>query len=144
VTDELVKLAPDDEAVLAVLAHELGHLNRRHSLRMLIQGSIVAGLVAWYLGDVSSVAAGLPTLLLQSRYSRAHEREADRFAATMLKANGIPPRRLADMLSRLEAAHRDRAGKAADGAQEDQQRPAFADYYSSHPATKERIDALAQ
>ena len=77
VTDQLVALAGHDEEVLAVLGHELGHVERRHSLRMLIQGSIVGAVVAWYTGDVSSVAAGLPSFLLQARYSRNHEREAD-------------------------------------------------------------------
>ncbi|MEQ1774287.1 MAG: M48 family metallopeptidase, partial [Burkholderiales bacterium] len=96
VTDQLVALAAHDEEILAVLTHELGHLNRRHGLRMMIQGSIVAFVVSWYMGDVSSAAAGLPTLLLQARYSRNHEREADEFGAAMLKANGISPRRLGE------------------------------------------------
>lgn len=144
ITDELVTLAKHDEEIIAVLAHELGHLDRRHSLRMLIQSSIVAFIVAWYLGDVSSVAAGFPTLLLQARYSRGHESEADRFAAAMLKANGISPRRLGDMLMRLEAAHRTRPGDESKRPQEDRGSPPLADYYSSHPATKERIDALMQ
>jgi Zn-dependent protease with chaperone function len=143
VTDELVKLAADDEEIIAVLAHELGHLDRRHSLRMLIQGSIVGFIVASYLGDVSSVAAGFPTLLLQLRYSRDHEREADRYAAALLKANGISPRRLGDMLARLEAAHLGRAENNVP-PQEERRRRSAPDYYSSHPATRERIEALGQ
>lgn len=142
VTDELVKLAGDDEEIIAVLAHELGHLDRRHSLRMLIQSSIVAFVVAWYLGDVSSVAAGLPTLLLQLRYSRDHEREADSYAAGLLKANGISPRRLGDMLARLEAAHFGDSGKVP--PQRERERSSLSDYYSSHPATRERIEALSR
>jgi Zn-dependent protease with chaperone function len=139
-TDELVALAGDDEEILAVLAHELGHLNRRHSVRMLIQGSIVAFIVAWYVGDVSNVAAGLPILLLQARYSRTHESEADRFAGAMLKANGISPRRLSSMLARMEAAR--------DGAAREERKPrgqsGTFDYLSSHPATAERIRQLEE
>lgn len=139
VTDQLVKLAKNDQEIIAVLAHELGHLNRRHSLRMLIQSSIVAFAVAWYLGDVSNVAAGLPTLLLQARYSRDHEREADAYAANMLKANGISPGRLADILGRMEQAH---TGKAEEeGAKHSD---SLGDYMSSHPATRERIKLLEQ
>lgn len=132
-TDELVKLAGEDGEVVAVLAHELGHLDRRHSLRMLIQSSIVGLVVAWYLGDVSSVAAGLPTLLLEAGYSREHEREADDYAARLLAYNGLSPLLLADMLEKLEAAHREGAAKE-DGE--------GLDYFSSHPATRERIDRL--
>src|SRR5262245_35194005 len=141
VTDELVKLAGDDEEILAVLAHELGHLDRRHSVRMLIQGSIVAFVVAWYLGDVSGIAAGLPTLVLQARYSREHEREADRFAVAMLKANAISPRRLASMLARMEAA-RDEAARKKQGKASPSKSAPELDYLSSHPATAERIKEL--
>jgi Zn-dependent protease with chaperone function len=149
VTDQLVALAAHDDEILAVLTHELGHLNRRHGLRMLIQGSIVALVVSWYMGDVSSVAAGLPTLMLQARYSRNHEREADDFAAAMLKANGISPRRLAAMLEKLEASHRSasatndtNADKHSGPAAERSNRGSIGDYLASHPATRERIDAL--
>ncbi len=153
VTDQLVALAAHDEEILAVLAHELGHLNRRHALRMLIQGSIVAFAVTWYMGDVSSVAASLPTLLLQARYSRNHEREADEFGAAMLKINGMSPRRLAEMLGKLEASHRAnraKAGEQQSGKEKGQDgeaapaatRGGISDYLASHPATRERIDAL--
>lgn len=141
-TDELVQLAGHDEEILAVLAHELGHLDRRHSLRMLIQGSIVAFVVAWYIGDVSNVAAGLPTLLLQARYSRDHEREADRFAVAMLKANGIPPQRLGAILAKMETAREATAETGRKSAP--RSRSTASDYLSSHPATAERINALEE
>ncbi len=139
VTDQLVSLAGHDEEIMAVLAHELGHLKRRHSLRMLIQGSIVGFAVAWYLGDVSNVAAGLPAMLLQARYSRDHEREADEYASAMLKANGISPGRLAGMLEKLEQSHSSRKGGAAGGEAD-----ALGGYLASHPATRERIEALGR
>lgn len=139
VTDQLVALAKHDEEILAVLAHELGHVSRRHSLRMLIQGSIAGFVVAWYVGDVSSVAAGLPTLLLQARYSRDHEREADDYAAAMLEANGMSPHRLADMLNRLEQAH---APKKRGNGEDVEPDEGFGGYLASHPATRERIEAL--
>ena len=151
VTDQLVALAAHDEEILAVLTHELGHVQRRHGLRMLIQGSIVAFVVSFYLGDVSSVAAGLPTLLLQARYSRNHETEADLFGAALLKANGISPQRLAQMLEKLESAHRAKSttqpsGKSSDGnndtSEPQARRGGMGDYLASHPATRERIDAL--
>ena len=147
VTDQLVKLAAHDDEILAVLTHELGHIQRRHGLRMLIQGSIVAFVVSFYLGDVSSVAAGLPTLLLQANYSREHEREADLFGAAMLKANGLSPRRLGDILVKLEASHRAKPRKGGKDATEPDVSGSDASgvgsYLRSHPATRERIDALS-
>ena len=131
VTDQLVRLADDDAQILAVLAHELGHVERRHSLRMLIQTSVVGLVMAWYIGDVSGLAAGLPTLLLQAGYSREHEREADRYAADLLRLNGLSPRLLADMLEKLEAA------QGGDGAT-----MSGLGYLSSHPSNRERVRYL--
>lgn len=138
VTDQLINLAARDEEILAVLTHELGHIQQRHGLRMLIQGSIVAFVVSFYLGDVSSVAAGLPTLLLQARYSRGYESEADQYGSSMLKANGLSPSHLADMLVRLEESHRQKAGKSSEKTETFN----ASDYLQSHPATRERIEAL--
>lgn len=137
VTDGLVKLAKDDEEVLGVLAHELGHVRARHGLRLLLQGSIVGLVTAWYIGDVSSILAAAPAALLQASYSRDFEREADAYAAAMLRANHIPPAKLADLLERMEASRhkRDPAATATGG---------LPDYLSGHPATAERLRALRQ
>lgn len=133
VTDQLVQLAGKDAEILAVLAHELGHLDQRHGLRMLIQSSIVGVVVAWYMGDVSNIAAGLPTMLLEAGYSRDHEREADQYAAALLRNNGQSPELLAGMLEKLETAHH----AAREAARQDP-----LDYLSSHPITRERVEAL--
>ncbi|MEZ5541892.1 MAG: M48 family metallopeptidase [Pseudomonadota bacterium] len=133
VTDQLVDSAGDDSEIFGVLAHELGHLDRRHGLRMLIQGSMVGVLVGWYLGDVSSVAAGVPAALLQARYSREFEREADTYAGAMLERNGIPPAVLARILGRMQTRAECTHGSASDP---------FRGYLRSHPATQERIARL--
>lgn len=103
-TDELVALAQHDEELAAVMAHEVGHARHRHALRALIQNSVVAGLLFLLLGDPSAaatIAAGIPTLLIERSYSREFEREADDVAFEYLAARGIPDRRFADVLARL-------------------------------------------
>lgn len=130
-TDELVKLARNDDQVLAVLAHELGHVHYRHTMRELLQGSATALIVAGVTGDVASttsLAASAPALLLQTKYSRDYEREADRYAIDLLQKTGIGPRRFAEILARMEK----KAGR----------RGAFPPFLSTHPPTKER-EALA-
>jgi Zn-dependent protease with chaperone function len=62
----------------------------------------------------------------------------------MLKANGISPRRLGDMLLKLEAAHRARVEGKDKRRQDDVADGPLTDYYSSHPATRERIESLAK
>lgn len=132
--DSLVELAAgNDEEVLAVLAHELGHVRHRHGLRQLIQSSVVGFVVGAYFGDVSSLLAGLGSILLESRYSREFELEADAHAAGQLPVAGYSAAALATMLEKLERAHR---GKEAEGA------TAGSDVLSSHPDTTERIRRL--
>jgi Zn-dependent protease with chaperone function len=139
--DQLVALAANDQEIYGVLAHELGHVHYRHGLRMLLQGSAMALAMSAWFGDVSSLLAGLPTALLQTRYSRDFESQADDYAADMLLANGIPPSRLADMLQRLSQQRRDKsaAGKGDGKVQQEEQAN---DYLSSHPATAARMQRL--
>ncbi|MDF3036223.1 MAG: Zn-dependent protease with chaperone function transrane protein [Paucimonas sp.] len=122
-TDELVKLAENDDAVMGVLAHELGHLHERHLLRRLIQSSAIGIAAMAILGDVSSVIANIPTLMLDLKYSRDIETEADDYAVAMMKANRIDPSGMVALFRQLEKE----AGKPASS------------YLASHPATEERI-----
>jgi hypothetical protein len=72
-TDELVKVSNNDLEVLGVLAHELGHVHHRHTLRRLLQGSATALIIAGLTGDVASatsLAAAAPALLLQTEVRR--------------------------------------------------------------------------
>jgi Zn-dependent protease with chaperone function len=132
VTDGLVALVHDDRELVAVLAHEAGHIARRHVMRMLLQRSVVTLWVAWYVGDLSSVVAAAPTVVLEAKYSRDFEREADDFAALTLRQNAIDTRYLADILERLESSR----GEDTTASR------TIRDYLSSHPATAERLMRL--
>jgi Zn-dependent protease with chaperone function len=132
VTDGLVELSRDDREILGVLAHEAGHVDHRHGLRNILQNSMVGLVVAWFIGDVSSIAAAAPTALLEAGYSRELEREADLYAVQALRANGIPIRHFADILRRLDTGS---GGSEASRA---------LDYLSSHPATSERLQQLEE
>jgi Zn-dependent protease with chaperone function len=132
-TDGLVKSSVDDAEVLGVLAHELGHVHHRHTMRRLLEGSAIVLIIAAVTGDVasaSSLAAGAPAALLQMKYSRDNEREADHYAIDMMRAAGLDPRHLAALLQRIEAQAPERFG-------------AVPDFLSSHPSTEER-EALAR
>ena len=132
ITDDLVLLAADDQEIVAVLAHECGHLAHRHALRSVLQNSAVFVVMALVTGDVSSATAfgsALPAFLLQSRFSREFEREADAHAVDALRRAGKSPELLASMLERLEHSH---GGSGA----------AVLAYLQTHPPTKERIESI--
>ena len=76
------------------------------------------------VGSIMSLAAALPTVLLNSSYSRDFEREADDFALDYLQRRGLSTQALGDMLLRMEQ----KRGGGSD----------MPDYLSSHPATRER------
>jgi predicted Zn-dependent protease len=131
VTDEMVRAVGSDDELLAVFAHEIGHIRGRHALRLVLQRSGVAVLLAALAGDavgVTYLAAVLPSMLLQSGYSREFEAEADAESFAQLKRHGISPQVFADLMRRLEReqpALRDRGGVSR--------------YLRSHPATADRI-----
>ena len=128
-TDPLVELAANDQELIAVLAHEIGHLRQRHGLRRVLQDSATALVIIVVTGDIGSVVsltAALPALLVQSKYSRDFEREADDFALDYLKRRAIPAESLTAILLRMEK----KAGSSGK----------LPDYLSSHPATQERAE----
>lgn len=133
VTDELVELAADDDEVLAVLAHELGHVHERHGLRLLLQGSALALVMTWYLGDASAWLAAAPVALVQATYSRDMEYEADDFALRLLRVQGLSSEPLAVMLEKLQAARVDAGGRDAAGS-----------WLDSHPQTAARSARLRE
>lgn len=126
--DQLVNFAGNDERVLAVLAHELGHVRHRHAMRSLLQESGAALLVATIAGEalsVSTIVAGIPTVLLTSRYSRGFETEADDFAFALLATGQISPERFAEIMEKF---------RGEEGSQS-----RVSGWISTHPLTDERI-----
>ncbi|MGW8394511.1 M48 family metallopeptidase [Pseudoduganella sp. HUAS MS19] len=103
-TDSLVLALPDDGAVLAVLAHELGHQQQRHMLRRLVQEAMLPAVAGLVLGDtgwlVSSMAARAPHL----DWPQQAEIEADNYAADLLEHNGLSLRLLGEVQEALGGA----------------------------------------
>ncbi|OQX04012.1 MAG: hypothetical protein BWK73_37550 [Thiothrix lacustris] len=127
VTDRLVTLAQNQQELDAVLLHEIGHVVYRHGLRQTIESSGLMLAILLVTGDASaihSIAVGLPIFLLESRYSRDFEREADAFAFQHMMAAGIDPIHFAHIMQRIET---------------DTEGVDVHEYLSSHPATPERI-----
>uniref|UniRef100_A0A831XFP6 M48 family metallopeptidase n=1 Tax=Geobacter metallireducens TaxID=28232 RepID=A0A831XFP6_GEOME len=137
VTDRLVEMAKSDDELTGVLAHEMGHVRQRHALRHVLQNSATGLVVAAVTGDITSItslAATLPTALIDASYSRSFEMEADDAAVAYLKRRGIPLKSYAAMLGRLEAEHRKKRGETAT-----EKKKSLGDYFSTHPVTEERI-----
>ena len=152
-TDEMVELVGRDEQVItAVLAHEIGHVRRRHGLRMLVQVTLLSGLAALVLGDFSSGLAGAPVILGHASYSRDAEREADQDAVATLKAAGISPAVMITMFEKLDEYRRSKEKNKDSGPAKPRPKPAskaegkdsaegswLGIAFASHPSDADRI-----
>ena len=128
--DELVEMANDDDRVLGVLGHELGHVVHRHSTRQLAQALGLAAIAGVVWGDFSSIATNVPLVLGVMRYGRAFEEEADEFAIALLRANGLSPRPLHDFFVSLQGSDKRRT------------KTSVPDFLSTHPDVGSRIERL--
>jgi len=128
--DDLVELADDDERVLGVLGHELGHVVHRHSTRQLLQALGTAALAGLVWGDFSTIAANVPLVLGVMRYGRAFENEADDYAIAFLRANDLSPRPLYEFFIRVQ------------GLDEKRRVDEIPDFLSTHPDVYARVERM--
>ncbi len=126
----------DDDALAAVLAHEIGHCAARHTIKKFqaaVGYDLVAGLLLNKLAareQVRRIAALSSQALMNlvfSAYSRRDEYEADRLAVRYLDWAGYPP---SAMIRALEVLKK----QTKDGGP-----PLF---LRSHPYLKDRIEAV--
>lgn len=122
-------------AMSGVLAHEIGHVQGRHSMRALVRGSMTAAVTGFLFGDFSAVAAGAPAILLGAHHSRAMEEEADAYALATLQARHIPVTPMADLFDDIVAGQDDT--DAAPGWFS-----TATGYLASHPGSKARAAAF--
>jgi Zn-dependent protease with chaperone function len=123
----LINATRRPEELAGVLAHEIQHVEQRHSLKAMVKELGLRGLWAAVTGDVGGTLAGQATLKLTSlRFSRGTELEADAKGFDSLVGHGIDPSGMVDFFGTMEKA----AGAAP---------PAW---LSTHPASAARQQAL--
>ena len=130
--DELVTYVDDDDVVLGVLAHELGHVIEQHALRQVMRSAVVAIGVSLLVGAEDSILeeiAGFGGTLVLTQNSRTFELEADAASAEMLRRIG----RDSEALIRFFATLEEECGKMCDGG----------GLLSSHPSFQDRVNALS-
>ena len=142
-TDDMVAEAarqnlPDD-ALVGVLAHEIGHVIHRHTTRMVVEQGVLNVGLGLALGDVSTLVSSGASLLTGLAYRRGHETEADCFAAALMKRAGLPAAPMADLLLGIEGA---RSKDKAAAARPQQEGSSWTSILSSHPETPQRARDL--
>jgi predicted Zn-dependent protease len=138
----LIALAQSEDEVATVLAHEIVHVEQRHTAKQMAKRSL-PGLLAVpghllrgpVLGDVgkliSSPFDGLAALRKAS-YGRSQESESDQIGQSLAARAGYEAAALGAILDRMERFGESLTGETA--------RPSF---FDSHPPTPERVDEAA-
>ena len=139
VTKGLIKRCRDEEALAAILAHEIGHVAERHGLQSIKKSRLIdafkligseaadrldsenltklTGIFEGVLGDVVET-------LVERGYDRKFEYEADKLALSYAVRTGYSPGGLADFLAGMDA------GKPAGPA---------AGWFKTHPSAADRL-----
>ncbi len=141
VTRGLLRCCRSEEALAAVLAHEIGHIQLRHGMQAIekarvtealttlaaegaktLGSSQIASLTQTFEGAITDITS----TLINNGYARTSEFEADRAAAALLRRVGYDPNGLIEMLTVM--------GRNL--------KPGGYDFSKTHPAPNDRIAEL--
>jgi len=127
--DGLLAKADNADEIAGVLAHELGHLKHRDSMRGLIRDGSTSFLIGLLFGDITGSSAlifGSRTLVTSS-HSREAETNADGFAIDVMHRLGRPAKPTGELLLRV-------TGKEGKGLS----------IISSHPLSEDRLARMSR
>lgn len=131
VFSETIRKAQNYEELVGILAHEAGHVERRHGMQQLSQYLTIRVVLALAFGmtddaTMVSTLADTGALLLLLKNSRDHERDADHYAAEKLAHAGISSKAIRKFFERISKEH----------AKEIEKVPSFV---LTHPNDKDRV-----
>ncbi|QOZ27859.1 M48 family metallopeptidase [Bradyrhizobium sp. CCBAU 51753] len=128
--DGLLAKAESPDEVAGILAHELGHLRHRDSMRELIHNGGTSFLIGLLFGDITGSGALIfaSRSLVTSSYSRDAETNADSFAIETMHRLGRPAKPMGELMFRVTGKE---AGKGLS-------------IVSSHPLTEDRLARMSK
>jgi len=138
ITRGLIRCCRTEDALAAVLAHEIGHVQLRHGMQAIEKARVtealtvlaqeglktygsreVAQLTQAFSGAISDIASNM----INNGYSRSFEYQADQAALVILRRIGYNPSGLINMLAGMEQ----------------KLKPGGLDFAKTHPAPRDRI-----
>jgi predicted Zn-dependent protease len=137
-TRGMLRCCQHEDAVAAVLAHEIGHVQAKHGLQAIKKSRITSALttiglegaktfggkeLAQLTGTFENSISDVTSTLVNNGYSRKFERNADKAAVTILKRVGYDPNGLVDMLTVMSK----------------KLKPGGLDFAKTHPSPASRI-----
>jgi len=125
----LLAKAENADEIAGILAHELGHLKHRDSMRNLIYNGGTSFLIGLLFGDITGSGALIfaSGSLLTASYSREAEQNADTFAIDAMHRLGRSPKPMGELMFRV-------TGKEGDKS---------LSILASHPLTEDRLARMS-
>ena len=139
----MIRCCQNEDALAAVLAHEIGHVELQHGLQAISKsrmtsaltilatesaksfgGKELAQLTEAFEGSITDITS----TMMNNGYSRGYERQADRVAVTILQRSGYDPNGLTAMLTQMKK----------------QLKPGGHDFAKTHPSPDSRIKDIAK
>lgn len=156
----LIKKSQSPEEILGIIAHEMGHAQKRHSTQQLIRSVGIAFLSTMIIGVVADgielfenieLITELASVLIILKYSRSFEKEADLIAVSRLHENQISIKGMIDFFQRLEDNHgadsskkKGKKGNVSQSSGRKKRQIRIPGYLSTHPSIQDRIEYLEQ
>ena len=135
VSTALLNLYGNDADMTAfVVAHEMGHIVRKHSVNRLINAAAVSAATRLLpaQGKLAAMLKNTGVKFFQSAYSRSQELESDTFGVKLMRASGYECKKAIEALEKLAQFQNEKGAAAAN------------EYFSTHPQTADRIETLRQ
>ena len=113
----MVRCCKNEDELVAVLAHEITHVDHQHGLKAIRKGRLTSALTTLGAAAGSSLAGGqlaevtkafegsitdITSTMMNSGYSRTTEFEADKGAVAIMKKMGYNPAALVTMLQQMQ------------------------------------------
>lgn len=139
VTRGLLSCAESEDALAAVIAHEIGHIQLKHSIKSIKKSRNTEAIKATLNATMSSI--GLSDLandlddmvgdaisdMVNKGYSKSQEYDADKLAVELMALAGYNPDAMVDMLNKMAELQKGKKGG----------------FYKTHPSPKDRISHLS-
>lgn len=138
VTRGILRCCRHEDAVAAVLAHEIGHIQEKHGLQAIKKSRVTSAIttlgvegaktfggeeLAQLTDTFEDSISDITATLVNKGYSRSFEHEADKAAVTILTRMGYDPYALIDMLKVMNT----------------KLKPGGLDFAKTHPSPESRI-----
>jgi len=141
VTRGLIRCCQSEDALAAVLAHEIGHIRFRHGMQSIEKARITEALtvlasegaktlgsrdVAQLTNVFSGAISDIVNSMVNNGYSRSFEYQADQASVVLVQRVGYNPEGLIDMLTVMSK----------------KLKPGGTDFAKTHPAPQDRIEEI--